>query len=146
MTLSLDLEHYHWRRDLGEFTLIGTWLLDGKLNRPCMVIIRKGEFTHEATTPCIVPLDDAWLWEPKTGDPKQAMHYTWGYCEALRLDPNNFKNIYRIRSLIDDHLGDLLHIPPYSPPPDRKGNVIAEITVTDHRTGKTIEVERSDDV
>ena len=139
MPTRLDLNHYHWRRDLREFTLYGTWLIDDEQDRPCMVIIRRQEQTHDHTVPCIVPMDLAYAFDPIGGDPQMAARACLDFAQALRMDPNNPKTVLRIHALIDDHLGDLLSIPPYSRP-DTDAEATAEITVTDKRTGKTSEV------
>ncbi len=140
----LDLDRYHWKRDLGEFTLIGTWWIDGQRNSPCMVIIRRGEQTHEHTSPCVIMMDDAWYYSPQIGDPKVAATAVMNFLQALRLDPHQFTNVVRIHLMIEDHLGDLLSIPPYSQPDT--GDLIAEVTIKDNKTGKTLEVEIKDDV
>lgn len=140
----LDLTNTAWKRDCrGGITLIGTWLAQGDRHRPCMVIIRTGEEMHDDTIPCIITVDKAWIWSEEIGDPRQAARMSMQFAEALRLDVHNPKVVIRLTMTIADHLGDLLHIPPYQP---RETTAVAEMTVTDHRTGRTKEVEIRDDV
>ena len=151
MTTRLDLNDYHFRqtfegsRTYSEFTLIGTWLhTPGELSEPCLVIIRRGEERNEYTRPAMVLQKDAFVFAPESNLPKKAASCCVQLCQILRMNTNNVKNILRIQALIDDHLDDLLKIPPYSR--DKPGDVIAEITLVNHQTGKTIQVEREDNV
>lgn len=139
---AIDLTRRAWtfrRRDL---TAIGTWIDIGRRWRPCLVIIRTGDELNDHTVPCVVTIDRAWIWSEDIGDVFAAAHMTAQFLHALRLDPSA-TNINRIRGLVHDLLGDLLTIPP-RPPADKE--VVAEITVTDRASGRTREVELTEDV
>lgn len=142
MTCVLDLSKRAWTRQRGELALIGTWLFEEQHERyrPCMVLIRAGDIGADMAIPCIVTMDKAWLWSEEVGDPEQAAHILAGFLEALRMTPNK-RDVFRVLAMIQDHLGDLLSIPPYSPP-DR-GDVIAEVTITGS-DGTSREVELLD--
>ena len=167
--MELDLERYAWRRVKPEITLIGTWLVDGEGNRPCMVLIPTNGERHEATVPCIVTVDDAFVFDipwthqqlQKAMDDakKQGMqnfdpskHYrghpyiAWKtvrqFSAMLRLNAHDITTLRRIGELIKDHIGDLFHIPPYTAPD--KAKVIADLTVTDRASGRTREFEIKD--
>ncbi|MDA4845940.1 hypothetical protein [Hoeflea poritis] len=142
--MKLDLDDYHTKRELSEFTLIFTWLHTQDGPEECLVLTRSGEETNDHTVPAIVFQRHAYIFAPETGDPRAAARACFQLCEALRINPYEVKNILRIQALIDDHLDDLLHIPPFSR--RKPGNLIAEVTITDHSTGKTTEVEIDDDV
>ena len=136
----LDLRARAFYYVRGEITLIGTWLRIEGLFRPCMVLIRTGEETNPHTVPCLIPLERAWIWNETFGDPRQAAHTVAGFLDALRLTPGKV-NAIRLLSLIHDHLGDLVNIPPLPPLEQR---VVAEIIVTNNTTGQTREVEVKD--
>ncbi|MBJ6722426.1 hypothetical protein I2750_19690 [Bacillus sp. PR5] len=136
--LDLSTRAFYYVR--GDITLIGTWLrVDGQF-RPCMVLIRTGEEKNEYTVPCLIPLERAWIWNEMFGDPRQAARTVAGFIDALRLTPGRF-NAVRLLSLIHDHLGDLVTMPPLPP---LEQSVVAEFLVTDNTTGKTREVEVKD--
>lgn len=141
MSPALDLSRQHFAYVKGDLTLIGTWVRTEEDWRPCMVLIRTGEEFSDHTIPCVVTLDKAWIWSEQVGDIVAAARTTAGFLDALRMQPSK-ANIIRIRSLIHDHLGDLLTMPPYVPA-DRI--VLAEITATD-QNGRTIEAEVMEDV
>lgn len=146
MKATIDIDRYHFRRVLGDLTVIGTWIHIDDQWRQCLAIIRTGEELHEATTPCLITVDQAWLWSeaPGIGDPRRAARIAREMLISLRMDENNINNAIRIASLIHDHLGDLLTIPPYSPV--EPAPVIAEVTMRDTDTGKVREVELRDHV
>lgn len=144
MTASLDLSRRAWTRVRGALTLIGTWMLnEDRRWRPVMAIIRTGDELTDHTIPCIVTMDKAWIWSEEIGDPRQAARIAHGFAQALRLDEHEPRTVVRLAMLIHDHLGDLLHIPPYVPDAD-DADVIGEATVTDRRTGATHELEIRD--
>ncbi|GLQ09236.1 hypothetical protein GCM10007913_11680 [Devosia yakushimensis] len=137
----LDLRLRHFYHVRGDLTVIGTWADMGDRIRPCIVIIRTGEELNEHTWPCIITSDKAWIWEETIGDPRQAAQTAFRFCQALRMSTHQ-SNIFRLVGLIVDHLHDLLHIPPYmalSAP--AAAEPVAEVTIRDHRTGRTTEVE-----
>jgi hypothetical protein len=139
MKHDLDVNNRAWTRTLGELTLIGTWLrVDGGQWRPCMVIIRASDEGSDRTTPCIVTADNAWIWSEAVGDPKQAARAAFNFARALRLDEHDPRVMVRLAMLIEDHLDDLLHIPPR---PAELKEVVAEAKLTDNRSGQVTQTE-----
>lgn len=124
----------------GDITLIGSWLRVAGSLRPCMVLIRTGEEYSAYTVPCVIPLERAWVWDPINGNPREAAIAAAGFIDALRLTPGRVSAI-RLLSLIHDHLDDLVGIPPL-PPKERRA--VAELLVTDNRTGRSKEIEVCD--
>lgn len=143
MSRAIDLSLRYFTHTHGDIFVIGSWVfMDGR-NRPCLVLIRTGDEQSDHCIPCIVTVDKAWVWSEDVGDPREAARMAWEFIQALRLDENDQRNFIRIASIIHDHLGDLLTIPPYTP---RLSDVVAELTVINQRTGKITEVEIRDDV
>ena len=144
MTVALDLSKRAWTRHTKGLTLIGTWIVNEDDRwRPCMVIIRTGDEYNPAVVPCVVTMDNAWLWDERIGDPRRAAHHAAQFAEALRMEPD-VDNMIRLAMIIADHLGDLLTIPPFSPLP---GTPIAEVTISERDTGRVMrEVELTADV
>jgi hypothetical protein len=106
-----------------------------------MAIVRAGD-RPEQMVPCVVTMDRAWIWSEEVGDPRQAAQMTHAFVQALRM-ADNIKNVIALHLLIQDHLGDLLSIPPR---PTLVGEAIAEVTVTERQSGKSHEVELTADV
>lgn len=126
---------------MGNLTVIGTWYQTGGSWRPCLVIHRTGDESNGQLVPCIVGLEHAWIWDERIGDPRACARTAAGFLQALRMDGRNIRNHFKLRALIHDHLGDLIGIPPWTPPAQ---TVIAEVTVTNKDTGKAHEVELTD--
>ncbi|MRX32817.1 hypothetical protein [Aminobacter sp. MDW-2] len=140
---TLDLTKRHWTATRGELMAIGSWIRLDDRWRPCMAIIRTGDDGSERAIPCVVTIDKAWIWSEEIGDSREAARSMVGFLEALRLNPQNFRNHHRVFSLIADHLGDLLKMPPYQA--DRSTPIL-DVTIQERETGRIREVEISEDV
>jgi len=141
LTPDLDLNRRQWTKTRGPITAIGTWLrLDGSF-RPCMVLIRSGSELEDRLIPCVVTQDRAWIWSEEIGDPIEAARTTMQFADCLRLSLHDRRTLIFIASFINDMLGDLLSIPPHQPEPTP---VVAEVTMFDHSTGRTVETEMRD--
>lgn len=123
----LDLTRYAWRQQHGDLEAIGTWLLhrDGPL--PCLVLKPTSAQRHDQFIPCVVLQKNAWIWSEAIGDGAEAARAAYDFACALGLSPHNSTNIIRVASIIRDHIGDLLGIPPM--PAERE--VVGEATITD---------------
>lgn len=132
----LDLTRYAWKQQHGDLEAIGTWLLhrDGPL--PCLVLKPTSAQRHDQFIPCVVLQKDAWIWSEAIGDGAEAARSAYDFACALGLSPHNSTNIIRVASIIRDHIGDLLGIPPM--PAERE--VVGEVTITDER-GRVTERE-----
>jgi len=149
----LDLNRYHFKRTVMGITILGTWFIDHDRNRPCLVLIREGE---ELTTmaPAVVAMDEAytfdipWRWEDYRenfdyrGHPQRAWALVRLIATQLRLNEHDAKTLSRIGDLIKDHLGDLISIPPYVAPDNRR--LLGEAVLTNRSTGHTREIEIKD--
>ena len=128
----LDLTVSAWVKQHGDIQVFGTWYLDvdGEAPWPCMVLVPAFKSMQHSYAPCVVSLDLAWIWdEPPRGDPEFAMETAMSFCDSLGLSVN-FKNCTRVASIIRDHLGDLLAIPPR---PKSLEQVVADGLVTDEQ-------------
>lgn len=137
--LDLSLQHFHQRH--GDLTIIGSWY-GTETREPCLVLVKTNAIlSHERITPCIVRLSNAWAWAEETGDMHQVVKLCMNFANALGLDGYNQMTIMRIASVIRDHMGDLLSMPP-APTHDKK--VVADLIYTDNDTGKVIHKEVKD--
>lgn len=133
----LDLDRYLWKRSMGNITAIGTWSLHN--GRPVMVLVPTfARPTHERIQPCLVPMDLAYLWDEHTGDPGHCAQASYGFANALGLNPLNPHDLIRLTSIIREHLGDLLMMPNM---PSSEKQVVADAILTNPNTGKTREAE-----
>lgn len=137
---SLDLTRYAWKRELGDITVYGTWF--GAEQDPALVLVPTMRQSWQKTTPCVVPLTNAWKWDEFTGDPAGCARTCVQFAGFLGFNPMSSMTVQRIASIIRDHLGDLLHIPPK---PTEQRIVVADAFLTDE-AGKTRHVEVSENV
>lgn len=107
----LDLAIWHRRQQHGDISTFLTWLGDTR-RTPALVLVRTGRLGHEGAIPCIVPLTRAWVWSEDIGDPRQAARATTDFAASLGLNPHNPTDCIRVMSIIRDHLGDLVLMPP----------------------------------
>ncbi len=140
--LALDLTRYMAKHDIGDITAIMTWTMHNQ--RPCIVLIPTFVPTHnERITPCIVPLDNAWIWDEVAGDGAHCANATYQFACSLGFNPTP-RLLIRITSIIRELLGDLLSMPPmprfYDP------LVVADATLTNLETGKVTQSEVTEHV
>ncbi len=106
---ALDLTRYHERYAHGDLTVFLTWFGDDLL--PCLVIVPTHYEGHERVTPCIVLQKHAWIWSEAIGEGRHCALTSYQFCHHLRL-PADPTTCIRITSIIRDHIGDLLAVPP----------------------------------
>lgn len=106
---ALDLTRYHARYAHGDLTVYLTWFGDELV--PCLVIVPSHYEGHESSTPCIVLQRNAWIWSEALGDGAHCAISSYQFCHHLRIAPTPMSCI-RVTSIIRDHIGDLLAIPP----------------------------------
>ena len=143
MSVALDLRYRAWTKVHGDLTFIGSWIREENSQfTASIVIIRTGEENNEHTVPCIVPATDAWKWSEQIGDPRGQARTTVEFLNALRMRFTR-RNAIRLTSLIHDHIGDLLAIPPFETLGVEQV-VTADMIRIDHSTGEITEQEIRD--
>lgn len=138
----VDLKYEYFRlqpTQMGEITIFGTWYFDmveGSIPEPCLVLIPRGQETNPHTDPAILALSFAFIFstDPEVADPRAAARWCFRALTKLRLDTGNPRLLVRLGVCIQDHLEDLLKIPPFAEKRQR-GNAIGEIAVTNNATG-----------
>ena len=122
MRPDLDLTQRAWVHSYGDLTLYGSWF--GEKLRPCIAILPS--YRRRGFQPVVVLVDDAWRWDGNTGSPFYVQQEAPRMARALGMEPTP-ATCARIANLINDHLGDLLTIPPK--PAERIA--VADAIVTD---------------
>lgn len=141
ITPALDLSKYAFRQRHGDITVYGTWWLGdahkGEGYWPCLALV-----SAFGGAPCVVTLDLAWIWSEEEGSPQFALETAQSFALALCMS-NDWPSVYRITSIIRDHLEDLIkRIPPR---PTSHQDVVADILITEKQTGKERCVAIKDD-
>jgi len=103
---AIDLSRTHFKRELGDLALYGTWLWndDQETEEPCLVITSR--YNIKGFRPFVVALSAAW----KYNEP--------GYLAAvarelaITLGNDSIVTAHKVATLIADHLHDLLTMPP----------------------------------
>ena len=139
--LVLDLNHRHFERHKGPFTIIGTWVRTSDEGiQPCLAIVRRGE--ENTSVPCCIPLPAAHKWEFERWDSEEDVaECTFNaaeYIQTIGLMPTK-ETIKQLIFFIQETLGDLISIPP-SQHLDEQTEPLFEATITDWRDGKKKEV------
>lgn len=105
---ALDLTQTHFTQQHGDITVFGSWF--GDELRPCLVLIptyrRRGSFK-----PSVILIDDAYLWSTEFGIPGYVMQQAPQIAFSLGFDVTP-QLCARIANMVQDHMADLLQIPP----------------------------------
>jgi hypothetical protein len=86
-------------------------------------------------TPCIIPLDMAYMWDEHTGNGGHCARRTMQFVANLGGDPMNHRLCFKVTDLIREHLGDLLSCPPM---PAMEQVEVAFATLTSTETGAVL--------
>lgn len=132
----LDLAKSHFTKRHGDITVYGTWLRTSEKWEPCLAIVRTGEELSAHTVPVVFTLSSAYIFDERHGDAVKALLMTIGFAEALRLNHTERKVIHRLYSIIHDHLGDLISIPPKP----FEAETTSDLIITNRNTGKSREL------
>lgn len=126
----LDLTQFHFTHTRGDLTIYGTWY--GKQLQQCLVIVPT--FRVEKCVPLIIDVDDAYKWNTDDwrSEPVINRLYINSFLDQNMMDPGNTFTAMKVMTLIHDHLGDLLHIPPKP----TTAVVVADAIRKDHDTGR----------
>lgn len=143
--IAIDLERTREVYLHGTIMVWMTWLRvsPGKWD-PCMVLTRDRVRATDGArcVPCVVPLSRAWAWDDEIGDIRGTLTTAVEWCPALGLNPMNPRDVFRVKRIVNDHLHDLLTMPPM---PRGEGEVhVADMIVTDAKSGKVWETEVRD--
>lgn len=137
---ALDLTRYLNRYTHGDITVYLTWwLADDSGPRPALVLVPTHSQSNEKCIPCVVPIENAWVWSEEKGDPILAALQAMKFVHLLRLAENP-QSAFRVRGIIIDHLQDLLTMPPM-PDDMRVSTVIGEAKVTNREAGEVVRHE-----
>lgn len=120
---ALDLTQVAWAHQHGDITVFGTWF--GENLRPCIAIVPTYR-SRSGFKPAVILVDDAFLWSAEFGNPGYVAMQAPQIVNSLGFDVTP-QQCARIANLIQDHMSDLLTIPPK--PIERV--VVADAILTD---------------
>lgn len=140
--LDLRLIHECWQ--FGDILCIMSWTLHDR--RPAMVLIpAHAPRNNESLTPCVIPVDMAYLWsDTVVGDPFHQERSAGQFAIFLGMDPMDHGLRARIITIIQNRLQDLLTMPPM--PDTGETAAVADVSMRNLATGKITEVEARADV
>ena len=119
-----------WSVNRYGLTAVGTWAKIDERWRPAIVILRTNQPQYQ---PCVIPLDSAWQWSP-IGDPYPRAR---AMLPRLGIDPWNDDNVFKLISMVQDRMDDLVKMPPRPPEAEEHVDPVAEVTIDNPITGKT---------
>lgn len=150
LDLSMQVARYEWKNH--PFIIILTWNYADDAHQPVMMLCPKymNDTTRKEVGVAIIERNDAWKWsrshnsdrfmvgyhgfgKPPSSDEWQALNAEY-YCVTMGIDTDQAN---RLRGKIEDHVGDLILMPP-APPRDNVAH--ATFTQTSLQTGKTEEI------
>lgn len=104
---AIDLTRHQFVRHLGDLSLYGTWLWneDQENHEPALVVINA--IHPRAFKPCVVALSAAY----KYNSAVYMAHLASAFVDLLGLQ-GSMHTAHRVAMLLEDHLGDLLKMPP----------------------------------
>lgn len=125
----LDLTRYHFKRHVGDLTIYGTWVpSSGGESEPAIAIIPR---FREIGRPAVIALSAAY----KYNEPAYAARAAHTFAVALGLEPG-INTTLQIAGLIDDHLSDLISMPPEP----TQAVVVADVDMTIGGKKRTLEL------
>lgn len=121
MPFALDLTQHHFRRDLGDLTIYGTWFGETPEERePCLCLVPR---YRRAKYPVVIALSSAYRYD----NPSYMLKASMEIVKALEMT-DDMATVHRVASTINDHLLDLIKMPPKPVTVDRSTG--AELIVT----------------
>ncbi len=130
----VDLSVTHFERHLRGIRVTGTWM--GRPPEPALILSnpawQSGRIDNSRTNLCAIRLRDAWIFGER-GDPRSAAHYLFQFARNLGLTEFNKVTMFRLLTVVQDSLQDLLMMPP-RPPLQRQAVADAILTRADGST------------
>ena len=104
---AIDLSRYHFKRELGDLTLYGTWLFnaDQEDTEPAIVIVPTFRKLN-GSKPIAIALSSAF----KYNDPRYLVHVAAVFAKQLGFE-DSMTTTHKLATVIHDHLLDLIKMP-----------------------------------
>jgi hypothetical protein len=105
----LDLTRTHFTRQLGDVTVIGSWIGESlDESEPCLVLLPTYQrHSYERVKPCCIALSSAYLYD----DPRYLLARSMEFNKALGFT-DDMSHVHKVADVIYDHLQDLIEMPP----------------------------------
>ena len=128
---AIDLTRTHFRRDIGDLSVFGTWLFnnDQEDTEPCLVVMPR--YRTIGVRPVVIALSAAFRYN----DPRYLARAAGFFASSLGF-ADTITEARKVATVIHDHLLDLLNMP-VDP---SVGLVVGEATVNIDGRNKTVEL------
>ncbi|SEH89598.1 hypothetical protein [Paraburkholderia hospita] len=105
----IDLTRHAFVRQLGDFTLFGTWVYDADLDddEPALVLIPTYRTMRHGIRPCVIALSAAFRYT----DPRHLAAVSLEFAKALGFEDTLMSSANKIGEIIHSHLLDLIKMP-----------------------------------
>ncbi len=127
----LDLTRHQWVREVGDLTIFGTWVPlpdDADASEPAIAIVPR---YRAIAMPVVIALSAAYRYD----NPRYAACRSMEFAADLGMEPTP-SNALKVFNLINDHLSDLISMPPEP----RSAVAVADATVTIDGKSRNLEV------
>jgi hypothetical protein len=106
--IAIDLSRHHFMRPIGDMVLFGTWVFnsDQEADEPALVIVPR--YRRRGYKPAVIALSSAYRYNT---DARYTVAMAREFAIGLGLS-DSMADCHKILTLIHDHLGDLIGIPP----------------------------------
>lgn len=130
----LDLTRRAWVHQRGDILVVGTWWMGERDEdvEPCLVLLPSHR-RLAAPLPPVVTMSGAYLWT----DALYTVEKARDFLDVLGMT-ENATNVMRIAEIVTDHIRDLFAMPPL---PGAGSTVVADATMLDISSGKTLQAE-----
>lgn len=120
---AIDLTHYEFKHESGEFIVYGTWLLHGDDPEPCLVLMpSRRRAAPGRVKPGVITLSSAYEYTNSDYLLSSAIIFT----KSLGMD-DNMSRVYKLAELIHSHLHDLITLRPYQSYKDKQLKAVATL-------------------
>lgn len=110
--IAIDLTRHHFMLPIGDMVLFGTWVFNSgqEAEEPALVIVPR--YRQNGFKPAVIALSAAYKYNPcNRAEARGAVHNARQFALGLGLS-DSMADCHKILTMIHDHVGDLVSIPP----------------------------------
>lgn len=142
----IDLSQVAFEHTCRGILILGTWFMDPETrqSQPCLALLdARRKVRRGYTIPCIIPLDQAWIWTREIGDHAHVARTIaeWVSIGALPGSVTNQNDFHAVLDAIQSRLRDLLTMPPLPVSAAIKHGAapaVGDLVITERTSGKVV--------